>query len=124
MATSRAHGRHETEREPGRQDEDARTELRGREPASVRGYWLRHSQGFRVDGVGGRIGFVEEIRADGQILAVRAGLLGRRLLLFPAEAAAVILPQARRIWLRSDASIIGSETDTSLGAGSRGTASA
>jgi hypothetical protein len=79
-----------------------------------RDYWLTHSHGFRVDGNGGRIGFVEEIReGHGEnaepLLVVRAGLLGRRLLLFPASEAAFIVPQAKRIWLRSTATIVGSE---------------
>jgi hypothetical protein len=79
-----------------------------------RDYWLTHCEGFRVDGREGRIGFVEEVRRergrdDDPLLAVRAGLLGRRLLLFRASDAAFIVPQAKRIWLRSSAAITGSE---------------
>ena len=84
----------------------------GLEP-SARNYWLAHCEGFRVDGNAGRIGIVEEVRdggADGEpLLAVRAGLLGRRLLLVPAGAVFEIVPRAMRIWLRGPVTIAGSE---------------
>ena len=82
----------------------------GLEP-SARTYWLAHCEGFRVDGIGGRIGIVEEVRdADGEpLLAVRAGLLGRRVLLVPADAVFEIVPRAMRIWLRGPVTIAGSE---------------
>lgn len=78
-----------------------------------RDYWLAHCDGYRVDGPGGRIGFVDEVRADGgrTVLAVRAGLLGRRILLVAADEVAVIVPQAQRIWLRTPATIVGSEAN-------------
>lgn len=78
-----------------------------------RDYWLGHCQGYRVDGHGGRIGFVEEVRAEGgrTVLAVRAGLLGRRILLLAADEVAFIVPQAQRIWLRTPATILGSEAN-------------
>ena len=80
-----------------------------------RDYWLGHCDGFRVDSGGGRVGFVEEVRGDGDpdvptILAVRAGMLGRRLLLFTADDVDFIVPRARRVWLRSSAGISGTET--------------
>jgi hypothetical protein len=61
------------------------------------------SEGFRVDGPGGRIGIVEEVRdvRDEPLLAVRAGLLGRRVLLIPATEVFEIVPRAMRIWLRT-----------------------
>jgi hypothetical protein len=76
------------------------------------GYWLQHCEGFRVDGSGGRIGIVEEVRTDPSdpgtvVLAVRAGLLGRRLLLFSASEVTHLVPQAQRLWLRTSASILG-----------------
>jgi hypothetical protein len=49
-------------------------------PSFDRDYWIRHAEGFRIDAVAGRLGFVEEISADaddGPILHVRAGLLTR-----------------------------------------------
>jgi hypothetical protein len=73
-----------------------------------RHYWLAHCEGYRVDAVDGRLGFVEEIEADAAgapLLVVRAGRLGRRLLLIPASEAAFIVPRAQRVWLRSPVSI-------------------
>ena len=77
-------------------------------------YWLRHCEGFRVETHDGRLGFVEEIR-DGEgpggreTLAIRVGALGRRLLLVSAAEVDVIVPRAKRIWLQSPVSIIGSD---------------
>ena len=73
---------------------------------SARDYWLAHCEGFRVDGCGGgRIGFVEDVRDHGgqPLLAVRAGVLGRRVLLIPAREVFEIVPRSMRIWLRSRA---------------------
>ena len=77
-------------------------------------YWLEHCEGFRVECDGGRLGFVEEVRTpstpfDGGVLGVRAGMLGRRLLLVPIEEVAFIVPRAETIWLKSSARIAGSE---------------
>lgn len=77
-------------------------------------YWLAHCEGYRVDGAEGRIGLVEEVRLgpqhpDDTILAVRMGVLGRRVALIPASAVALVVPRAERIWLRTPATIIGSE---------------
>jgi hypothetical protein len=78
-----------------------------------RAYWLSHCEGFRVDTVNGHLGFVEEIRSgdnpDGAVLAVRAGLLGRRIVLVPARDVEFIVPRAQRLWLHSPARIIGTE---------------
>jgi hypothetical protein len=83
-------------------------------PEFDRGYWLSHCEGYRVDGSEGRIGFVEEVRtnpgnSDLPLLAVRAGRLGRRVLIVPSEAVQFIVPRARRIWLRSPVEIVSSE---------------
>lgn len=83
-------------------------------PEFDRGYWLAHCEGYRVDGSEGRIGFVEEVRAnptdpEAPLLAVRAGRLGRRVMVVPSEAVQFILPRARRIWLRSPVEIVTSE---------------
>jgi len=76
-----------------------------------RDYWLAHCEGYRVDGAEGRIGFVDCVRVvhDRTILAVRAGRLGRRILLVPVENVAFIVPRAERIWLQTPLTIIGSE---------------
>jgi hypothetical protein len=77
-----------------------------------RDYWLRHCAGYRVDGAGGRLGFVDSIRDEGDggaMLAVRAGRLGRRLLLVRARDVAFIVPRAKRIWLAAPTEIVASE---------------
>lgn len=78
-----------------------------------RDYWLTHCEGFRVDAPNGRLGFVEEIRAgdgpDDTVLAVRAGRLGRRIVLVSVREVDFIVPRAERIWLHSPGRIIGSE---------------
>lgn len=78
-----------------------------------RDYWLSHCEGFRVDTAAGRLGFVEEIRAgrdpDGDVLAVRAGVLGRRIVLVPAAEVEFVVPRAERIWLHTPVTILGSE---------------
>ena len=83
-------------------------------PVFERDYWLGHCEGYRVDGPGGRIGFVEEVRENradptAPLLAVRAGRLGRRVLIVPAGAVEFIVPRARRIWLRTPVEIVSSE---------------
>jgi hypothetical protein len=70
------------------------------------GYWLCRCQGFRVDSPEGRVGFVEEVRFRSRVdrpdaLAVRAGLLGRHLLIVPVDEVADIAPREERIVLRS-----------------------
>jgi hypothetical protein len=80
--------------------------LTGSGPGAIdRDYWLHRCEGFRVDSLDGRVGFVAELRfgtsmARPDALAVRAGLFGRRLLIVPVEQVAEILPQERRIVLR------------------------
>jgi hypothetical protein len=77
-------------------------------------YWLAHCEGYRVDSAEGRIGFVEEVRLgashpEDTILAVRMGMLGRRVALIPASAAEIVVPRAERIWLRTRSPMLGSE---------------
>jgi hypothetical protein len=75
-----------------------------------RDYWLAHCEGFRVEADEGAIGFVESVSAgpEGEpTLAVRAGLLGRRVLLVPAGSVAFIVPRAQRIWLHSPVHVLG-----------------
>ena len=75
-----------------------------------RDYWLAHCEGFRVDAAEGRLGFVDEVRAGEEpgsvVLAVRAGALGRRLVLVPGEGVDFIVPRAQRIWLHAPTRII------------------
>jgi hypothetical protein len=93
---------------------------KGRSPVKAarfdRDYWLSHCEGYRVEASDGRLGFVEEIRrprdSGGQAtLVVRAGRLGRRLLLVPADEVVFIIPRAERDWLRSPVRVIATETD-------------
>jgi hypothetical protein len=79
-----------------------------------REYWFGHCEGYRVDTSDGRLGFVEEVRdrADsggGAKLVVRAGRLGRRLLVVPVDEVAFIIPRAERIWLRSPVRVVATE---------------
>src|SRR5712691_5655915 len=69
-------------------------------------YWLCRCQGFRVDSPEGRVGFVEEVRYRSRVdrpdaLAVRAGRVGRHLLIVPVDEVADIAPREERIVLRS-----------------------
>ena len=69
-----------------------------------RRYWLTHSEGFRVDAPGGRVGFVEAIverdAGEPSALIVRAGLFGRRLLVVPAVEVEEVIPRRKRLRLR------------------------
>jgi hypothetical protein len=67
-------------------------------------YWLRRCEGFCVDSPQGRVGFVAEVRYASRldrpdVIAVRAGLLGRLLLVVPVGEVAEILPSEGRIVL-------------------------
>ena len=73
-----------------------------------RDYWLSHCEGFRVDTAHGRLGFVEEVRGGDigdAVLAVRTGVLGRRVMLVPADAVDFIVPRAQRLWIDSPSSV-------------------
>ena len=79
------------------------TDLRSRLGRRV--HWLARSEGFRVDTPAGRLGSVELVmlRArpdEPDALVVRVGVLGRRLVVVPAEEVADVLPGRRRIVLR------------------------
>lgn len=72
-------------------------------------YWLRHCEGFKVEAADGAIGFVDEVSSAADLrprLHVRAGLLGRCVLVVPAKNVAFIVPRAERLWLASPAQII------------------
>ena len=68
-----------------------------------RDYWLQRCEGFRVDAPSGRIGHVTGIRfgssAEPELLEVRAGLFGRRLLLIPVGQIEEIIPEQKRMLL-------------------------
>lgn len=66
-----------------------------------RDYWLSHCEGFQVRSGRRRLGFVQEVLDGGRTLAVRGGLLGRRVVLVPVEGVFAIVPRATRIWLSS-----------------------
>jgi hypothetical protein len=78
--------------------------LRPSGAASDVDYWLRRCHGFRVDSPEGRVGFVEEVRYASRcdrpdVIAVRAGLLGRLLLIVPVAEVAWILPGREQVVL-------------------------
>lgn len=79
-----------------------------------RAYWLSRCEGFLVeDAAGMRIGRVMELhyvsRLDQpDVLAVRAGRLGLRVLIYPAEAVQAILPTEGRLVLAAGAAPTGS----------------
>jgi hypothetical protein len=66
-------------------------------------YWLRNSEGFRVEGPGGRIGVVEAILdPNGQAeLRIARGGLGFRSVTIPADEVESISPHELRIRLRT-----------------------
>ena len=69
------------------------------------GYWLAHCEGFRVEEPLRRLGIVEEVLAqpdggEAVALAVRGGVLGRRLTLVPAHDVSLVVPRAKRVFLR------------------------
>jgi hypothetical protein len=77
-------------------------------------HWLGHCHGFRVDSPVGKIGFVEEVRFGARIdrpdeLVIRAGLLGRRVLIVPVDNVAEIVPRNQRIVLAAAPRLVGSE---------------
>jgi hypothetical protein len=67
---------------------------RGADNPFDRDYWLSHCEGYRVDTDEGRLGFVEAVlRGENPPrdthLAVRAGRLGRRIVLVPISSVAL-----------------------------------
>jgi hypothetical protein len=70
-----------------------------------RDYWLCRCDGFRIDSPAGSVGIVEGLRFGSRVdrpdlLAVRAGLFGRRLLLIRVEEVDRIVSDEQRIVLR------------------------
>ena len=86
------------EPKPGREANDPRRSSYGRE------YWLQRCQGFLIETPTKRIGRVAGIRyrEDNNLpqeLEIRAGLLGRTLLLISVDDIAEIVPKQRRVVL-------------------------
>ena len=70
--------------------------------AMGRGYWLRRCEGFRVETPTRRIGQVAGIRYgersnEPAVLEVRAGFLGRTLLLISVDDIVELDPDVRRL---------------------------
>lgn len=75
-----------------------------RDALGSRYYWLGQCEGFRVDSPEGRFGLVEAVMFrtrpdDPDALIVRAGVLGRRLVIVPIEDVADIAPRRERVLL-------------------------
>lgn len=73
---------------------------------------LGESEGFRVDSPDGRVGFVEDILFEGgrpETLVVRAGRLGRRLLLVSTENVEQVVPRRKRIVLHGSPRLVAAE---------------
>ena len=75
-----------------------------------RDYWLCRCEGFWVDAPSGRIGLVDGLRFLSRIdqpdlLVVRAGLLGRQLLLIPSDQVEDIVVSEGRLVLRDTARV-------------------
>jgi hypothetical protein len=62
-------------------------------------YWISHSEGFQVREGRKKLGFVQEVIDGGRTLAVRGGLLGRRVVYVPVDQVFAIVPRDLRIWL-------------------------
>ena len=91
--------------ENGGPAERATARLRSGRSALGRDYWLCRCEGFWVDSPAGRIGLVEGVRFLSRIdqpdlLEVRAGLLGRQLLLIPSDQVEEIIFAEGRLVLR------------------------
>jgi hypothetical protein len=74
------------------------------EKLGPRFYWLCRCEGFRVDSPDGRVGLVEavmfRVRPDEpDALIVRAGMLGRKLVIVPIEDVENVLPRRQRVLL-------------------------
>jgi hypothetical protein len=80
-----------------------------RDSAYGRDYWLHRCEGFRVEAAGREIGTVHGLRFNGSIepdlLEVRTGLFGRRVVLIPVEQVEELLPKEKRILLRASPTI-------------------
>ena len=67
-------------------------------------YWLCRCEGFRVDAAAQRLGVVEEVRFRARldrpdVLVVRGGLLGSRVLPVPVTEVKEVIPREQRLVL-------------------------
>jgi hypothetical protein len=90
-----------------------------REALGPRYYWLCRCEGFRVDTPEGRLGLVEAVmfrmRPDEpDALVVRAGVLGRRLVIVPIDDVEDVLPRRKRIQLARVPDLSGADFLTEL----------
>jgi hypothetical protein len=90
-----------------------------RETLGPRFYWLCRCEGFRVDTPEGRLGLVEAVmfrtRPDEpDALVVRAGVLGRRLVIVPIDDVEDVLPRRKRIQLARVPDLSGADFLTEL----------
>ena len=83
-----------------------------RDSAYGRDYWLHRCEGFRVESAGREIGIVRGLRFKGSLepdlLEVRAGLFGRRVLLIPVEQVEELVPKEKRVVLRASSRVAAS----------------
>jgi hypothetical protein len=68
-------------------------------------YWLHRCEGFRVESARRVIGTVHGLRfhdsIEPELLEVRTGFLGRRVLLIPVERVEEIVPKRKLVILRA-----------------------
>ena len=73
-------------------------------------YRLAHCEGYRVDSEAGELGLVDEVcgasAGHPDLLVLRTGRFGRRLLLLPAEEVVSVVPCEARIIVRSPVRIL------------------
>lgn len=76
-----------------------------RDSAYGREYWLHRCEGFRVESAGREVGSVRGLRFTGSIepdlLEVRTGLFGRRVLMIPVARVEEIIPEQKLIIVRA-----------------------
>jgi hypothetical protein len=65
-------------------------------------YWIAHSDGYRVTSPSGRVGTVDRVIDDANMLVVRTGILGAGRLRVPFGEVGQIEPWAERLALRQD----------------------
>lgn len=76
-----------------------------RDSAYGQDYWLHRCEGFRVKSPEGQLGKVHGLRfhdsIEPELLEVRTGFLGRRVLLIPVERVEEIVPKRKLVTLRA-----------------------
>jgi hypothetical protein len=78
-----------------------------RDSAYGQDYWLHRCEGFRVESPEGQLGKVHGLRfhdsIEPELLEVRTGFLGRRVLLIPVERVEKIVPEQKLVILQAQA---------------------